>query len=375
MVTTTTSAATICAGASTTITASGATTYAWMPGNLTGATITVSPTSTTTYTVTGTTNGCTNSATRIITVNPLPMVTATSTAAAVCAGGSVTLTGGGASTYAWSGGVTNGLSFIPTATTTYTVTGTIVSGCVNTATITVTVNPLPIVTATSTAAAVCTGDSVTLTGGGASTYTWDNNVINAVSFVPTAISTTYMVTGTVTNGCTNTATITVTVNPLPVVTATISSAAVCINDANVTLTGTPTGGVWSGTGVTGSNFNPAIAGLGAQTASYSYTDANGCVGIIGTVNIYVYSCVGLEENLLANGVSVYPNPAKSQINVKVDATLIGSIYIVFDNHGKKVLSGKINSENTIVELENLSAGVYLLNIGENLKQTFKVIKE
>ena len=272
-VSTTTSAATICAGASTTITASGATTYAWMPGNLTGATITVSPIATTTYTVTGTdANGCINTATRIITVNPLPVVTATSTAAAICVGGSVTLTGGGATSYTWSGGVTNGLSFIPTATATYTVTGTNANGCVNTATITVTVNPLPVVTATSTAAAVCAGASVTLTGGGATTYAWSGGVTDAVSFIPTA-TITYTVTGTNANACVNTATITVTVNPLPVVTATSTSAAVC-NGGSVTLTG---GGAvtysWSG-GVTN-----AVSFIPSATTTYTVTgtNSNGCV--------------------------------------------------------------------------------------------------
>ncbi len=89
----------------------------------------------------------------------------------------------------------------------------------------------------------------------------------------------------------------------------------------------------------------------------------------------VNACVGINETENGNLFSVFPNPAKNQINIKVDATLIGSSYTVFDNLGEKVLEGKINSENTIVELENLSGGVYLLNIGENLKQTFKVIKE
>ena len=87
------------------------------------------------------------------------------------------------------------------------------------------------------------------------------------------------------------------------------------------------------------------------------------------------ACVGINETENGNLFSVFPNPAKNQINIKVDATLIGSSYTVFDNLGKKVLEGKIISENTIIELENLSAGVYLLSIGDNLKQTFKVIKE
>jgi len=61
---------TICSGGSTTLTASGASTYTWMPGSLSGAVQNVSPAATTTYTVTGTDlNGCTATATVIVTVN------------------------------------------------------------------------------------------------------------------------------------------------------------------------------------------------------------------------------------------------------------------------------------------------------------------
>jgi hypothetical protein len=85
--------------------------------------------------------------------------------------------------------------------------------------------------------------------------------------------------------------------------------------------------------------------------------------------------VGINEFTQDNLFSVYPNPAHSQINVKADATLLGSVYTVYDNTGKVVLSGKIISENTVIELGNLSGGIYLFSVGENLKQTFKVIKE
>jgi gliding motility-associated-like protein len=61
----------------------------------------------------------------------------------VCIGNNATLNGGGAVSYTWSGGVTNGTAFAPTTTTTYTVTGTDANGCVNTATKLITVNALP----------------------------------------------------------------------------------------------------------------------------------------------------------------------------------------------------------------------------------------
>jgi hypothetical protein len=84
---------------------------------------------------------------------------------------------------------------------------------------------------------------------------------------------------------------------------------------------------------------------------------------------------GINETATNNLFTVYPNPAKSQINVKVDATLIGASYAIYDNIGKVTLTGKINAENTVIELGSLSGGIYLFSIGDNLKQMFTVVKE
>ena len=440
VVTATSTAPSICIGGSVTLAANGASNYNWMPGNLSGFLVSVSPTATTTYTVTGTNaNACVNTATITVIVNPLPLVTANSTAPSICIGGSVTLTGGGAATYTWDNNVMDAVSFVPTATTTYMVTGTDVNACMNTAMITVTVNPLPVVTATSSAASVCTGGSVTLTGGGASTYTWDNNVIDAVSFVPTA-TTTYMVTGTDLNGCVNTATTTVTVNSLPLVSlgqdliqcggtamlnagnmgstymwsnasttqtitvsasgtyivvvtdvngcngsdtavvtinsnpsvsAAASSSVVCVDDADVSLIGTPTGGVWSGPGVNGLLLNPTAAGVGLQSAVYSYTDVNGCEGIA-SVNVQVNACVGFVENTLANGVSVYPNPNSGTFIVSVNVNVDELTLEMLDLQGRVVFS---SIENNIqsgftkqINMENVANGVYMLRVTTSKEQ-------
>jgi hypothetical protein len=85
--------------------------------------------------------------------------------------------------------------------------------------------------------------------------------------------------------------------------------------------------------------------------------------------------LGINETINDKLFSIYPNPAQSLVNVKADAKLIGTFYTIYDNTGKVVLSGKINAENTNIDLGNLSAGIYLFNVGENVKQTFKVIKE
>ena len=85
--------------------------------------------------------------------------------------------------------------------------------------------------------------------------------------------------------------------------------------------------------------------------------------------------VGINETSQDKLFSVFPNPAQSVINVKSDGKLIGSVYSIYDNTGRVVLSGKLNAEITTIELGNLSGGIYMISIGENMKQTFKVIKE
>ena len=85
--------------------------------------------------------------------------------------------------------------------------------------------------------------------------------------------------------------------------------------------------------------------------------------------------VGINESSQDNLFSVFPNPAQNIINVKTDSKLIGQVYSIYENTGRIVLTGKINSQNTTIELDNLSGGIYLFSVGANMKQTFKVIKE
>ncbi len=81
------------------------------------------------------------------------------------------------------------------------------------------------------------------------------------------------------------------------------------------------------------------------------------------------------ENTERNLFSVFPNPAQNTININAVIKFIGKPYSIYDSNGKVVLSGKITSENTVIEIGNLSGGIYTFSVGENKKQTFKVIKE
>jgi len=273
----------VCKGDPVILFGSGANSYTWSGGVTNG--VSFIPSTTTTYTVTGSniTNGC-STATITVVVNPI--VTANATATAVCAGSPVTLTGSGGASYSWSGGVTNGISFVPNATTTYTVTGTNTNSCSNTATITVAVNPLPTIIASATANAICAGTSIILTGSGANLYAWTGGVINGNAFTPSSTNT-YTVTGTDANNCSGTATKTIIVDPLPIVTANASATNIFAGTP-VTLTGSGAASYsWSGGVTNGVSFIPNA------TATYTVTGTTNSCSSTATITIIVNPSINL----------------------------------------------------------------------------------
>lgn len=264
----------ICTSGSTNLTASGATTYTWSLGGQSTAEITVSPVTTTTYTVTGTSLGCTSSDEVVVTVLTSAPIDAGSDVA-ICAGANTTITASGGVTYSWNNGLGSGNGFTvnPFSTTTYTVTGTDVNGCIGTDEVIITVNNLPVINAGSDQT-VCDGSSITLNGSGANIYTWNLEVSNGIPFIQPIGSTIYTLTGTDDNGCVNTDEVTVTVIANPITSAGIYPA-VCEDVPTIALSGTPSGGTFSGTGVSGNIFNTSS---GTQIITYDYIDGNNCSG-------------------------------------------------------------------------------------------------
>ncbi len=188
-----------------------------------------------------------------ITVNALPIVTANSNATnnMVCVGQSVTLNGGGATTYTWSNGINNNVSFVPASTKTYTVTGQ-TNGCVAASAITVTVaTPVaPTVTSSNSLTTLCSGSDY-LHSNSSSNYVWfyNGSVITSASsanYFPTQ-SGFYEASGADANGCVDTSSLySFNVNQTPTASISVSpSVTVCQNDT-VTLTSNyASGNVWS----------------------------------------------------------------------------------------------------------------------------------
>lgn len=89
---------------------------------------------------------------------------------------------------------------------------------------------------------------------------------------------TYSVTVTDANNCQFTGSYYIAQGPGPIVTIGNYNP-MCISAAPITLnSGTPYGGSYIGNGVTGSNFDPVLAGQGTHDIIYIYADINGCLG-------------------------------------------------------------------------------------------------
>lgn len=256
----------VCSGTSVTLSGSGAQGYIWNNGVINGTPFT--PASTQTFTVTGTdANGCQNTDQVVVTVKTLPIVSGGADQT-VCEGNQTTLSGSGASSYSWSGGINNGVAFTPASTQTFTVTGTGANGCQNTDQVTVTLVAAPVVNG-GVDQAVCLGETITLTGNGAVNYNW-TNASNGIAFTPLATAD-YILTGTDNNGCADTDTVHVTVHPLPVVDAG-NDVQVCDGESVSLNASGAQNYQWSNNQPNGSTFIPTLTTL----LNVSGTDANGC---------------------------------------------------------------------------------------------------
>ena len=145
---------------------------------------------------------------------------------AVCLGDSVTFTASGAQNYSWNNGITNGQAFAAGTSGTYIVTGTDPMGCIGKDSVHLTINPLPSIGISTSASTLCEGDSAVLSGTGAVTYSWNRNVVNGVPFTPLSAGP-YVVTGTDSNNCVDTASIHLKINPAPQVAVTATDTAIC----------------------------------------------------------------------------------------------------------------------------------------------------
>lgn len=225
---------------------------------------------------------------------PIPVASFTSTATSICEGDSVVFTDtstGSPTSLEWTfAGGTPNTSNSPTPLITYASAGSYevklkainangVDSIVQTNFVTVTA--LPVIT-TSPLQDVCfVPGLITLSGASPAGGVWTGNGVINGAFDPMVAGVgIHTLTYTVTNGaCTSSSTedIEVVLTTTPVFPA--FTASFCDNSTPFLLAGaTPTGGTYSGPGVTNNVFDPASAGLGAHTITYTYVNSGGCSG-------------------------------------------------------------------------------------------------
>ncbi|UTW60783.1 hypothetical protein KFE98_12170 [bacterium SCSIO 12741] len=164
--------------------------------------------------ITDTALSCLDSATFNLTLGSKPSLLITFSDTAVCDGDEVTLTGAGATSLSWSGGISNGVAFTVTQDNWYYLTGQDVSGCPTQDSIFIHKYDLPTLSVAISDDSICNKDSTRLTASGAQSYIWTQQVNNGINFSP-SVTQDYVVIGTDSNGCKSNDTVEVVVFSLP----------------------------------------------------------------------------------------------------------------------------------------------------------------
>ncbi|MCZ2277208.1 MAG: PQQ-dependent sugar dehydrogenase [Bacteroidia bacterium] len=151
---------------------------------------------------------------------------------------------------------------------------------------------------------------------------------------------------------------------------------ICINGGGpVQLTGSPAGGVFSGSGISGTMFDPVLAGEGSHCIRYSFTNLQGCTSTT-VQTAMVVICGGIEDPELKDGIRVAPNPATDFVDIHFENFTAGNEV----NLSLEDLSGRtlFTSEKKPVArdsyihllLPSLRPGIYLLKVNQSVFRLF-----
>lgn len=335
--------------------------YAWSTGDSTQMIMLMS--SNTVSVIVTDALGCAGSDTLSVTINTPPTVNV-GPDTTVC-GSYMVDAGNPGSTYLWcDGSTTQTTTLVSSGTCFVMVTDT--NGCSTNDTINAVINPNPVVTLGPDVSActqvIITTDS-SLAGG---TFMWCDSTSGSSVLITN--STTCDLQYTDINGCMGYDTISITIYGNPTVTASAAPTSVCADDADVVLTGSPVGGSFTGTSVTGNAFDPSV-GAGNYSIIYNFTDVNGCSGA-DTVSVAVSACVGIEETS-TTGFTMFPNPTTGVLNFIMTEN---STVEVFDVLGNTIAAKQFNTGNAQIDLSNQPNGVYFVRVNGTNAQRLVIQK-
>ncbi len=171
--------------------------------------------------------------------------------------------------------------------------------------------------------------------------------------------------------CASTKVFTLNILPQPSVALTASGYTACTSGNTIALNGSPSGGTYFGTGVTGNLFTPPAA-PGTYSVSYLYTSPTTSCTNTSSVNISVSVCMGIETlNATNTSVKVYPNPNNGDFVIEASKE---EVITITNELGQSIKTLKLNSENNYsASITNLTPGVYFVS-GNTLKEKIVVTK-
>ena len=231
-------------------------------------------------------------------------------------------------------------------------------------------NPMvPVITSTTSAGSVsvCSGNSVSLSAAANGSITWysspsSTTSIGSGSFYTTptlTISTVYYVESV---RCSITSTriaVNVSVEPLPVVTPTVSRPVFCKNEKiTIGANGADTY-LWSNANAT-SQFT--LTAGSSFTLSVTGTGTNGCNGTA-TLAVVVNECLDLSSSGARQVLQFYPNPASTMVYC---TSPYDTWLVVRDIQGKQLKYFDVSAhDKNALDLTGLKSGVYLFTDTSN----------
>jgi hypothetical protein len=150
---------------------------------------------------------------------------------------------------------------------------------------------------------------------------------------------------------------------------------VCVGWPAIELTGgSPAGGVYSGPGVSNGLFDPAVAGLGTHTITYTYTASNGCDNF-DEETILVDPCTGVDE-VEAGKISIFPNPSSGKFELRMNHSGMVTIDII-NIVGVSIYSDQFNASGNLtksIDIQNFEDGIYFVTIQTDEKKYVKKLQ-
>ena len=374
----------ICLGESATLTATGSGPFNWSTGENT-ASITVSPTSKTTYTVSTGTGSCLVSDDIVVTVGELAAVDLGEDQT-ICEGETITLTATGSGDFLWNTGeTTSSIDVAPFTTTLYSVTASNSCSADVTDEIIVNVNRTPVANANDDIV-ILSGSSIDLTVSGVGSFEWSTGEIGSRITVNPTETTTYLVTATTGEGCSVTDEVLVTVVDEYAPTRTSITVgqdlAICPSDIVIMEAPQGTEYLWSSGETTRSvEVSPSETtiysvkvynGDDSETFHSTITVTENCTDISSELNV---SGIDLDQEM-----TIYPNPTKGLLNIKLKGYNNDSAVSVYNLNGTMIYSRSVNNKlrasvlKEQLDLSKFPKGIYFVKVNNKGKsETKKVI--